>query len=194
MSVATVTIAEVMNSVRCSRVMSSCPRTHIAVSSSAPLTAASVASWMSLACGGFGPSSALRSRIEDWEALALVPGRARKCPPEFLDDLDIAAFDYVGDPFAENLLLEIYAAGTEKDITQSPRTFQCPILASVTRVKGLPLAAIFAFLSTSKAHCAASGTVGQPEGCVALLPIRPTVELLLHRLIEPLERASDHVD
>src|ERR1700682_2239188 len=147
---------------------------------------------MSLACSGFGPSSALRSRIEDWEALALVPGRARKCPPELVDDLDIAAFDYVGDPLAENLLLEIYAAGTEKATPQT--AFQCPILASLTRVKGLPLAAIFAFRSTSKAHCAASGSVGQPEGCVALLPIRPTVELLLHRLIEPLERASDHVD
>jgi len=57
MSMATVTIAEVMNSVRCSRVTLSSPRTDIAASSSAPLTAASVASGMSLAGGKFAPSS-----------------------------------------------------------------------------------------------------------------------------------------
>src|SRR3954451_7798482 len=55
----------------------------------------------------------------------------------------------------------------------------------------LPPAGIFAYLSTSKAHCAASGVSGRPEGCVAVLPVRPTVELLLHKLIEPLRRISD---
>jgi hypothetical protein len=48
---------------RCSRVMSSSPRTHIVVSSSAPPTAASVASWMSLASGGLAPPFVHKSWI-----------------------------------------------------------------------------------------------------------------------------------
>lgn len=57
---------------------------------------------------------ALRARIKKWEPLALQPARERVCPPTMLDDLDMLAFDHIGDPIAENFIEAVDAAGLKR--------------------------------------------------------------------------------
>lgn len=53
----------------------------------------------------------LAERIEYWEQLALVPVRKRSITPFMLTDLDVEAWDHIGDPLAENFVFAVYEAG-----------------------------------------------------------------------------------